>query len=55
MAAWFPASRAAWKRMPPISSNIWGIQPEAKLILEAYCDVRGSVEYNQDLAERRAE
>jgi len=28
--------------------------PEAKLILEAYCDVRGSVAYNQALAERRA-
>jgi outer membrane protein OmpA-like peptidoglycan-associated protein len=31
-----------------------GLRPDAKLILEAYCDVRGSVKYNQDLAERRA-
>jgi len=32
-----------------------GLKPDAKLVLEAYCDVRGSVEYNQALAERRAE
>ncbi len=32
-----------------------GLRPDAKLILEAYCDVRGSVKYNEDLAERRAE
>lgn len=32
-----------------------GLKPDAKLILEAYCDVRGSVKYNQALAERRAD
>src|SRR5208282_3119595 len=31
------------------------IQPDAKLSLEAYCDVRASIAYNQALAERRAE
>jgi len=31
-----------------------GLKPGATLILEAYCDVRGSVKYNQGLAERRA-
>jgi outer membrane protein OmpA-like peptidoglycan-associated protein len=30
-------------------------QPEAKVILEAYADVRGSVPHNQALSERRAE
>jgi outer membrane protein OmpA-like peptidoglycan-associated protein len=31
------------------------LQPDAKLILEAYADVRGSMAYNQALSERRAE
>jgi len=31
------------------------LRPDAQLILEAYCDVRGTVKYNQDLSERRAD
>jgi outer membrane protein OmpA-like peptidoglycan-associated protein len=31
------------------------IRPEAHLILEAHCDHRGSVEYNKELSERRAD
>jgi outer membrane protein OmpA-like peptidoglycan-associated protein len=46
------------KRLDGIVSNFKDyltVRPEANLILGAHCDVRGSVEYNKALAQRRAD